>query len=103
MCYYGGVLLIDCVYGFGEDYVVLWNIFEEIVNFIVVDLDCVVSLLDGKFEVRGCVIKLVVMVFKVRVLVYVVSDLYDGVKVKVNFNMLGFFVNFELVVYLSGD
>jgi hypothetical protein len=55
--YYGGVPLIDKPYGLNEDYSAARNTFEECNAFIIADLDKAATLLKGKPETPGVLLK----------------------------------------------
>jgi starch-binding outer membrane protein, SusD/RagB family len=101
--FYGGVPLIDKPYGLDDDYSAPRNTYEEVVNFIVADLDKAIKLLEGKPETPGRASKISAMALKARVLTYAASDLHDATKVKANSTSLGGFANLNLVAYASGD
>ena len=101
--FYGGVPIIDRPYGLGEDYSIARNSFEEVVNFIVGDLDQATTLLDGKAVTDGRASKISAMALKARVLIYAASDLHDGPTAAANSPTLQSYSNLELVAYTSGD
>lgn len=101
--YYGGVPLIENLYGLGEDYSIARNTFEENVNFIVSDLDMAAALLEGKEDTPGRASKLGAMALKARILLYAASDLHDGPTVSAVSSTIGSYGNLELVAYSSGD
>lgn len=101
--FYGGVPLIDKPYGLDDDYSAPRNTYEEVVNFIVADLDKAIKLLEGKAITPGRASKVSAMALKARVLTYAASDLHDATKVKANSTSLGGFANLNLVAYASGD
>ena len=100
--YYGGVPIIDFLYGLDEDYNIARNTFEECVNFIVADLDMAAQLLDGKAETPGRASRLAALALKSRVLTYAASDLHDPVKLGQS-QVLSSYSNPELIAYTGGD
>ncbi|MFC0774202.1 RagB/SusD family nutrient uptake outer membrane protein [Terrimonas alba] len=101
--FYGGVPLIEKVYGLNEDYSVARNTFEECVNFIVADLDKAAQLLEGKPITAGRTSKIAAMALKSRVLLYAASDLHDGPTAKANSSVLSGYANLDLLAYPSGS
>lgn len=101
--FYGGVPIIDKVYGLNDDFTIARNTWEECVNFIVADLDKAAQLLDGKSTSAGRTSKLAAMALKARVLLYAASDLHDGPTAKANSTVLSGYTNIDLVAYPSGD
>lgn len=100
--YYGGVPLVEKVYGLNEDYSVPRASFEATVNFIVADLDKAATLLDGKTMVPGRTSKLAAMALKARVLLYAASDLHDMTAASAASTTLAGYSNKDLVGYTSG-
>jgi len=100
--YYGGVPIIDFLYGLDEDYSIARNTFEEVVNFIVSDLDQAAQLLDGKAETPGRASRLAALALKSRILTYAASDVHDPVKIGQS-SVLSGYSNPELVAYTGGD
>ena len=101
--FYGGVPIIDFLYGLDEDYSIARNTFEENVNLIVSDLDRAATLLDGMPETPGRASKLSAMALKARVLLYAASDLHDGPTASALSPTLGSYSNIDLIAYTSGD
>lgn len=100
--YYGGVPIIDILYGLDDDYTIARNTYEEGINFIISDLDKAATLLDGKEETAGRASRLAALALKSRVLTYAASDLHDATKAAQS-PVLGSFSNLELVAYAGGD
>lgn len=96
---YGGVPLIDKVYGLNEDYLVTRNTYEECVNFIVADCDAAAELLplvhDGANKGRAT--KGAALALKSRVLLYAASDLYNKTE------WAGSYAHKQLIGYTSGS
>lgn len=102
--YYGGVPKIDKAYGLGEDYSIARSSYEEIVNFMVSDLDAAAQLLEGKDDgQRGRATELSAMALKARILLYAASDLHDGPTASANSSLIGGYSNLEYIAYTSGD
>lgn len=101
--FYGGVPLVDKVYGLNEDYSIARSSFEATVNFIIADLDKAATLLEGKSSVAGRTSKLAAMALKARVLLYAASDLHDMPTASAKSTTLAGFGNKELVGYVGGD
>jgi hypothetical protein len=101
--FYGGVPLIDKLYGLNEDYSIARNTFEECVNFIVADLDQAITLLDGKTVVPGRTSKVAAMALKSRVLLYAASDLHYASVAAAKSTTIAGFSKPELLAYTGGD
>ncbi len=100
--FYGGVPIIDKLYGLNEDYSIARNSFEECVNFIVGDLDKAATLLNGKDVIPGRASKLAAMALKARVLLYAASDLHD-IATASSVGAINQYSNKELIGYTSGS
>lgn len=101
---FGGVPIVNRTYGLGEeDYEAPRSSFEEVVNFIVSDLDNAAALLDGRSMARGRASKLAALALKARVLTYAASDLHDIPTASAKSNVISSFANKELLGYTSGD
>lgn len=102
--YYGGVPLIDKVYGLGEaDYTVGRNTMEECINFITKDCDEAAALLKGKSLAKGRTNMLAALALKARVLTYAASDLYDATTAKSKSSAHAAFAQPALLGYVSGS
>jgi hypothetical protein len=102
--YYGGVPLIEKLYGLGEpDYTAPRNTYEECVTFILKECDSAVLLLNGKTLDKGRATKVAAMALKARVLLYAASDLHDIPTAKAKSTVIASFDNPELLGYISGD
>ncbi len=102
--YFGGVPLVDRAYGLGEEtYEEPRATWEQIVNFIVADLDDAATLLDGKSRVSGRATDLSALALKSRVLLYAASDLHDGPTAKAKSSVLSSFPDIDLLAYSSGN
>jgi starch-binding outer membrane protein, SusD/RagB family len=98
--FYGGVPLIEKVYGLNEDYSASRNSFDDCVKFIVSDLDQAVTLLDGKATTAGRASKLAAMALKSRVLLYAASDLHEMTKAS---SLFPGYATMELLGYNGGQ
>lgn len=76
--FYGGVPIITEPYGLDEDYSLARNSYEDVVNFIISDLDQASTMLDGQPETPGRASKLAALSLKSRVLLYAASDLHEA-------------------------
>ena len=101
--YYGGIPIIDKLYGLNEDYTVARNTWAECVDFIVSDLDQAATLLDGKTMSAGRASKLAAQALKARVLLYAASDLHDIPTASANSSLIAGYSNKELLGYTSGN
>ncbi len=101
--FYGGVPIIDRPYELNEDYSIARNTFEEVVNFIISDLDQAITLLDGKPESLGRARKISAMALKSRVLLYAASDVHQASKIQAASPTFASFSNIELVAYTNAD
>ncbi|MEX0779050.1 MAG: RagB/SusD family nutrient uptake outer membrane protein [Balneolales bacterium] len=98
----GGVPIITHVYELNEEYNVPRDSFEDVIDFIVKDLDEAAGLLpfinSGSSDGRAT--KGAAMALKSRVLLYAASDLHNPQE---NSTITGSFSNPELLGYTSGD
>lgn len=101
--YFGGVPLVDRLYGLDEDYSIARSSYAECVDFIVADLDKSAELLNGVDTGSGRATRTSALALKSRVLLYAASDLHDSSKASGNSSDLGSYSNLELVAYTSGD
>lgn len=101
--YYGGVPLIDKIYGLGEDYSIERSSFEDCVNFITADCDAAITLLTGKSMGKGAATALAAKALKSRMLLYAASDLYDNATAKANSSVISSYAHPEYIGYASGD
>ena len=93
---YGGVPIIDKVYGLNEDYSIKRNTYEECINFIVSDCDKAAQLI--KTTQKGRPTKGAALALKARVLLYAASDLHNT-----NFSWTNGYTNQDLIGYVGGD
>jgi len=101
--YFGGVPLVDVLYGLGEDYSIARNTYAECVDFIIADLDQAANLLNGLDTGDGRATRASALALKSRVLLYAASDLHDGPTASGNSSVLGSYSDLGLVAYTSGD
>jgi hypothetical protein len=101
--FYGGVPIVEKIYGLNDDYSVERSSFEDCVNFILADLDKAATLLDGKTAIPGRASKLSTMALKSRILLYAASDLHDMPTASANSSVINSYANKELLGYVSGD
>jgi len=101
--YFGGVPLVDRLYGLDEDYSIARNTYAECVDFIVADLDKAAETLNGIDTGGGRATRASALALKSRVLLYAASDLHDASKASGNSADLASYSSPELVAYTSGD
>jgi hypothetical protein len=102
--YYGGVPIVDKVYGLGEaDYTTTRNTMEECINFITKDCDEAATLLKGKSLAKGRANMMAALALKARVLTYAASDLYDAATAKSKSSAHAAFAQPALLGYVSGS
>jgi hypothetical protein len=103
---YGGIPLVDKVYGLGEtDYTIPRNTFEECVNFITKDCDSAAYYLRGKegLIIKGRANEGAALALKSRVLLYAASDLYDAPTARSKSATIASFPNPEILGYTTGN
>ncbi|QKZ14238.1 RagB/SusD family nutrient uptake outer membrane protein [Spirosoma sp. KUDC1026] len=102
--YYGGVPIVDKVYGLGEaDYTKARNTMEECINFITKDCDDAAALLKGKSPAKGRANELAALALKSRMLTYAASDLYDAATAKAKSSTHAAFAQPAILGYVSGS
>jgi hypothetical protein len=102
--YYGGVPIVDKVYGLGEaDYTTTRNTMEECITFIAKDCDEAAALLKGKSLAKGRANDLAALALKARILTYAASDLYDATTAKSKSSAHAAFAQPALLGYVSGS
>ncbi len=101
--YYGGVPIIDKVYGLNEDYSAPRETFENCVKFIVAECDTAIQNLSGKNMEKGRATALAAMALKSRVLLYAASDLHDVTTAKSKSTVISAYTNPEFLGYVSSD
>nr|WP_246255649.1 RagB/SusD family nutrient uptake outer membrane protein [Cyclobacterium plantarum] len=101
---FGGVPLADRVFELGEEtYALPRNSFEEVVDFIIEDLDRSAQLLEGLSLTRGRANEIAALALKSRVLIYAASDLHDMPTASANSDVISGYQNKELIGYTSGS
>ena len=98
---YGGVPIIDKPYGLSDEFEIARNTYEEVINFIVSDLDMAASLLPNEHadgSDAGRATKGAAMHLKARTLLYAASDLHHDMD-----SYAPGFSNPELLGYTGGD
>lgn len=104
MRYYGGVPIVDRPYELGEEtYSAPRNTFEEVVDFIVSDLDDSANLLAGRSMANGRASQAGALALKSRVLLYAASDLHDAPTAQAKSPDMAAYGNIELLAYTSGS
>ncbi len=102
--YYGGVPILERPYELGEEtYDIPRNTFEEVVNFMVKDLDESAALLKGKSTINGRANEVSALALKSRILLYAASDLHDASTAKAKSSVLASYSNIEFIAYKSGN
>lgn len=102
--YYGGVPILERSYELGEEtYEIPRNTYEEVVKFMVKDLDEAAALLKGKSTISGRATEVSALALKSRILLYAASDLHDASTAKSKSSVLGSYANIELIAYTSGN
>lgn len=101
---YGAVPIADRAYTLDEEtYEFPRNTFEEVVNFIIADLDRAAELLDGHNLVRGRANAVAAHALKSRVLIYAASDLHDIPTASAKSSVISSYEHKELLGYTSGN
>lgn len=101
---WGGVPLVDKVYGLSEpDYSVSRATFAETIDFIVADCDMAAQLMEGITMDNGRASAAAALALKARVLVYAASDLHDIETASSKSTLIAGYSNPELLGYTSGD
>jgi starch-binding outer membrane protein, SusD/RagB family len=102
--YYGGVPIVDKAFSLNDtDFLSARNSYEEVVNFIVKDLDEAAAKLDGKTLQKERATKAAALALKSRVLLYAASDMADIATAKTKNKVLGAYPNPELLGFTSGN
>lgn len=100
--YYGGIPIVDKVYGIKDDMNAARNTYEECVNFIIKDCDEAYKYLRDKNMEKGRATALAALAIKSRVLIYAASDQHEASKLKAKIPT----INNELLpalAYTSGN
>ncbi|MBA4141042.1 MAG: RagB/SusD family nutrient uptake outer membrane protein, partial [Segetibacter sp.] len=101
--YYGGVPIIDRIYGLNEDYSAERGTFENCVKFIQSDCDTAIQYLTGKTLDKGRATALAAKSLKSRLLLYAASDLHDIPTAKAKSAVISAYANPEYLGYVDGD
>ena len=98
---YGGVPIITNPYGLGQDYDVPRNTYEEVINYVVGQLDTAAMNLPASFsgDLRGHATQGAALALKARTLLYAASDLHAS---NVISTYAAGFANPELLGYTTG-
>ena len=98
VCMWGGVPLVEKVYGLADDFAAPRDTYEDCINFIVAECDLAAGLLpdDQSGANIGRATKGAALALKSRVLLYAASDLH-------NTNVIPGYSNPELLGYIGGD
>jgi len=97
---YGGVPIIDKVYGLTDEFTVARNTYDECIKYIVDQCDKAVQNLSDTYATDGHITKGAALALKARVLLYAASDLHNPAKNSVVTNG---FSKPDLLGYTSGD
>lgn len=101
---FGGIPLANKTFTLEEEtYELPRNTYEEVVNFIVEDLDKAASLLAGKDLVNGRANEIAALALKSRVLIYAASDLHDIPTASAKSSVIAGYQHKDLVGYTSGS
>lgn len=101
--YYGGVPLVDKVYGLNEDYTIERSGYADCVDFILKDLQQAETLLGGKTIPKGRASANAALALRSRILLYAASDLHDIPTASSKAAAIGSYGNKSLIGYESGD
>jgi starch-binding outer membrane protein, SusD/RagB family len=102
--YYGGVPIVEKAFALTDpDFLGARNTYEEVVNFIVKDLDEAATKLTGKSLQKGRATQAAALALKSRVLIYAASDMTDITTAKAKNKALASFSKPELLGYVSGN
>lgn len=102
--YFGGVPIVDKAFSLNDtDFLGARNTYEEVLNFIVKDLDDAAAKLDGKSLQKGRATKAAALALKSRVLLYAASDMADIPTAKVKNKVLAAYSKPELLGIVSGN
>jgi hypothetical protein len=97
---YGGVPIITKPYSLTDEFEVPRNTYEEVIDFVIGQLDSSAMYLSDTYPTDGKVSKGAALTFKARVLLYAASDLHNPAK---NSVVTSGYANPELLGYTSGD
>lgn len=97
---YGGVPIINKVYGLTDEFTVARNTYDECIKYIVDQCDKAIQNLSDTYATDGHITKGAALALKARVLLYAASDLHNPAKNSVVTNG---FSKPDLLGYTSGD
>lgn len=97
---YGGVPIINKVYGLTDEFTVARNSYDECIKYIVDQCDKAIQNLSDTYATDGHITKGAALALKARVLLYAASDLHNPAKNSVVTNG---FSKPDLLGYTSGD
>ena len=101
---FGGIPIADRPFTLDEEtYEIPRNTYEEVVAFILQDLDRAAQLLEGKSMVRGRANQVAALALKSRVLIYAASDLHDMPTASGKSSVISSYQNKELIGYTTGS
>ena len=101
---FGGIPIANKTFTLEEEtYELPRNSYEEVVDFIVADLDKAATLLAGKDLTRGRANEIAALALKSRVLIYAASDLHDMAAASSKSSVISAYQNKELIGYTSGS
>jgi hypothetical protein len=102
--YYGGIPIVDKAFTLdADDFLTPRSTYEQVVNFILKDLDDAAGLLKGKSLQKGRATEASSLALKSRVLLYAASDYADVPTAKTKNTALASYSKPELLGYLSGN
>lgn len=97
---YGGVPIIDKVYGLSDEYTVARNSYDDCIKYIVDQCDKAAANLSDTYATDGHITKGAALALKARVLLYAASDLHNSAK---NSVVTSGFSKPDLLGYTGGD
>jgi hypothetical protein len=101
---FGAVPLADRPFTLEEEtYELPRNTFQEVVDFIVADLDRAADLLSDHNPIRGRANEIAALALKSRVLIYAASDLHDMPTASAKSDVIAGYQNKELIGFTSGS
>lgn len=101
---FGGIPIADKTFTLDEEtYELPRNTYEEVVDFIIADLDKAATLLAGKDLNGGRASELAALALKSRVLIYAASDLHDMPTASAKSSVISGYQHKELIGYTSGS
>ncbi|MBR9774333.1 MAG: RagB/SusD family nutrient uptake outer membrane protein, partial [Cytophagales bacterium] len=101
---FGGIPIANKTFTLDEEtYELPRNTYEEVVDFIIEDLDQAATLLAGKDLTGGRATELAALALKSRVLIYAASDLHDMPTASAKSSVISGYQHKELIGYTSGS